>query len=177
MTDTVLRSRAVFFATLGWTLLLAAFFANVEIQIEGAHGWAASLPTWHVAPNLLLDIFWGGREMTGYHAWLFPFMALAFHFPLVAGGHWSWRAEARTLGCLALFWLAEDFLWFVFNPAYGLAHFGPRWVSWHPHWWAGLPVDYWVFSLVAALLLWCSWPGATAPHARDADATAHVSES
>jgi len=44
-----------------WVLLLGLFFAKTEIQIEGAHGWAASLPTWRIEKHLLLDMFWGGR--------------------------------------------------------------------------------------------------------------------
>jgi hypothetical protein len=51
-----------------WVVLLAYFFANVEIQIEGSAGWAANLPTWRIEHHWLLDLFWGGRPMTGYHA-------------------------------------------------------------------------------------------------------------
>ena len=61
-----------------FVLVVAAFFAQVEIQIEGSAGWAASLPTWRVEKHWLLEIFWGGRAMTGYHAWVFSFMALVF---------------------------------------------------------------------------------------------------
>lgn len=47
-------------------VVLALFFANVEIQIEGPHGWAASLPvTFRVEEHWLLDVFWGGRALTG----------------------------------------------------------------------------------------------------------------
>ena len=75
--------------------VLAYFFANVEIQIEGPHGWAASLPvTFRVEHHWLLDVFWGGRPLTGYHAWVFAFMALVFHLPLVFGNRWTWNAEA-----------------------------------------------------------------------------------
>jgi len=56
---------------LGWVALMAFFFAKVEIQIEGAAGWASALPTWRIESHWLLDIFWGGRPMTGYHAWVF----------------------------------------------------------------------------------------------------------
>ncbi|WP_407669535.1 hypothetical protein [Paraburkholderia heleia] len=41
----------------------------------------ANLPTWRIEHHWLLDIFWGSRPMTGYHAWVFPFMALFFHLP------------------------------------------------------------------------------------------------
>nr|WP_100228044.1 hypothetical protein [Cupriavidus basilensis] len=150
------RHPMVLVLTVAWTLLLAYFFANVEIQIEGAAGWAANLPTWRIEHHWLLDIFWGGRPMTGYHAWVFPCVALFFHYSLVFGGRWSWRAEARVIACIMVFWISEDFLWFVLNPAFGLARFAPSFVPWHIHWWGGAPTDYWIALGVAAVLLWLS---------------------
>lgn len=140
-----------------WVFLLAFFFANVEIQIEGAHGWAASLPTWRVEKHQLLDIFWGGRPMTGYHAWIFSFMFLVFHLPQVLHNSFSLRLEARCLGCLMLFWISEDFLWFVMNPAFGIARFSPAFVPWHKQWFLGMPTDYMVFTIVGVTLLWWSF--------------------
>jgi hypothetical protein len=138
--------------TIIYTLFLALLFANVEIQIEGADGWAAHLPTWRIEHHWLLDIFWGGRAMTGYHAWVFPCIAMFLHFPLIFTGHWSWRAEARVLGCLMLFWISEDFLWFVLNPAFGWTRFEPAFVPWHIHWWLGAPMDYWIYLIGASAL-------------------------
>lgn len=140
-----------------WVALLGFFFAQVEIQIEGAAGWAANLPTWRIEQHWLLEIFWGGRPMTGYHAWVFPFIALFFHLPLFFMGQWSWWLEARVLACIMLFWLVEDFLWFVCNPAYGLANFDPAHISWHKHWLLFAPTDYWVATLIAGVLLWVSY--------------------
>jgi len=140
-------------AALAWVLLLAYFFANVEIQIEGAAGWAAGLPTWRVEKHWLLDIFWGGRPLTGYHAWVFPCVALFFHFPLLFMGHFSWRAEMRVIACIQIFWIVEDFLWFALNPAFGLAKFRPESVPWHIHWFGPAPVDYWTFLGLAFVLL------------------------
>jgi hypothetical protein len=142
--------------TLAGVALLAFMFAQVEIQIEGAAGWAANLPTWRIEKHWLLDIFWGGRAMTGYHAWIFPCVAVFFHFPLLFAAHWSWRAEARVIACIMLFWVLEDFLWFVCNPAYGLAKFNPVDVAWHKHWLGFAPTDYWFSLAVAMLLLWFS---------------------
>lgn len=140
-------------------LLLALFFAHVEIQIEGPAGWAANLPTWRIAPNFWLDLFWGGRPMTGYHAWLFSCMALFFHFPFAFCRSWSWRAEARAIGCIMLFWISEDFMWFVFNPAYGLSHFSSKFIPWHVHWWGPAPTDYWTSLSLSALMFGLScWP-------------------
>jgi hypothetical protein len=145
--------------TLAWVVLLGFFFAMTEIQIEGAAGWAANLPTWRIEKHWLLDIFWGGRAMTGYHAWIFPFIALFFHFPFLFMQKWSWRLEARAIGCIMLFWVSEDFLWFVFNPAYGLANFDPGHIAWHIHWFWFAPTDYWVSLCVATALLTVSYRG------------------
>lgn len=142
---------------LAWVALLGFFFAQVEIQIEGASGWAANLPTWRIEKHWLLDIFWGGRAMTGYHAWVFPFIALFFHFPLIFMRQASWRLEARVIACILLFWINEDFLWFIFNPAFGLANFNPAHIPWHKHWLWFAPTDYWMAIAFAGILLWFSF--------------------
>jgi len=139
---------------LAWVVLMALFFAEVEIQIEGQAGWAAQLPTWRIEEHWLLDIFWGGRPMTGYHAWVFSFMALAFFMPLAFLGRCQWREAGLALAGLMLFWIIEDFLWFALNPAYGLARFVPAQVPWHKHWWGVAPTDYWTAVIAALLLLW-----------------------
>ena len=146
---------------LAFTVLLGYFFANVEIQIEGANGWAGALPTWRIENNVLLDIFWGGRPMTGYHAWVFPFIALFFHFPFCFVHRWSWRLEARAMACAMVFWISEDFLWFLLNPSFGLAKFNHVDAPWHIHWLWFMPTDYWSFSLVAMGLFWLSYRGTT----------------
>jgi hypothetical protein len=136
-----------------WVAVLALMFAEVEIQIEGAAGWAANLPTWRIEQHWLLDIVWGGRPMTGYHAWVFSFMAAVFHLPAFFVERWDWRQEARVLGALMLFWIVEDFLWFVLNPAYGIARFAPAAIPWHKHWWLGVPTDYVTFSAAGLVLI------------------------
>jgi len=138
---------------LGWVALLSFVFAKVEIHIEGDAGWAANLPTWRIEQHWLLDIFWGGRPMTGYHAWMFSFIAFVFHLPVFMSGQWTLKLEARILGCLMAFWIIEDFLWFVLNPAFGLAKFRPEHVPWHKYWLFFVPVDYIVFSVVGLFLL------------------------
>ena len=34
---------------LGWVTLLAFFFAQIEIQIEGGAGWATSISPWRLS--------------------------------------------------------------------------------------------------------------------------------
>lgn len=141
-----------FVALLLCVLLLAYLFARVEVEIEGEAGWAANLPTWRIEEHPLLDIFFGGRALTGYHLWMFSFIALVFHFPLFFIGQWSPRLEATVLASIMLFWIVEDYLWFVINPAFGWRRFGKQHVSWHKYWALGAPVDYWVFGAISIAL-------------------------
>lgn len=149
---------------LGWVALLSALFAQLEIQIEGPHGWAAKLPTWRLPETSPLYRLFGSRPVTGYHVFAFGFMAAVFHLPVFFTDQVSLVLEARILGSLAVFWVLEDFLWFIMNPAYGLSRFRPRHVPWHPHWVLGVPVDYLVGSAAAiALFTYSYWPPAPAP--------------
>ncbi|MBS0308806.1 MAG: hypothetical protein JSS58_07520 [Proteobacteria bacterium] len=143
--------------TLFCVTVLAYFFAMAEIHIEGEAGWAANLPTWRIEDHWLLDIFWGGRAMTGYHAWVFPFIAIFFHFPLFFMARWSLQMEARVIACIMLFWILEDFLWFLLNPAFGWKRFHQDHGSWHKKWACGAPVDYWIFLAISVLLLWYAY--------------------
>ena len=112
----------------------------------------------------LRDWFWGGRPLTGYHAWVFSFMALAFHLPCVLLGRWSWAIEGRELGALAVFWIAEDWLWFVLNDAFGIARFAPEFVPWHKHWLLGVPTDYlFMGTLGLALVAYSFWRAGPGP--------------
>jgi hypothetical protein len=139
-----------------WFLLfvpLAAFmWAKMEIEIEGRHGWAAKLPTWRIEKHILLDIFLGGRPLTGYHAWAFGFVFLVFQLPFFWGGFWSWRAECHVVAAELIFWVIEDFLWFVLNPHYGWSRFHRREIWWHKRWVAGLPLDYWAMCAMGLFL-------------------------
>jgi len=72
-------------------------------------------------------------------------------------GQWSLQLEARVVACVMLFWVTEDFLWFVINPAFGLRRFRAEIVHWHKHWRWGAPIDYWIFGALSALLFWYAW--------------------
>jgi hypothetical protein len=131
-----------------WLGIMAFAFAKLEIHIEGPHGWARDLPTWRIEGKRWQKILFGGRPITGYHVWALSSMAILFHLGPVLTGAISWRMEARILGCLALFWVLEDFLWFVMNPAYGLKRFREDKISWHKHWVGSVPVEYIVFGIL-----------------------------
>lgn len=143
-----------FLSTLAAVLVAAYLFARVEVEIEGEAGWAANLPTWRIEDHPLLDIFWGGRALTGYHLWMFSFIGVLFHFPLCFMGQWSLPLEARVMASIMVFWIVEDYLWFVINPAFGWRRFCKEHVAWHKRWAFGAPIDYWIFGLVSVLLFW-----------------------
>lgn len=129
-------------------ILAGAFcWAKMEIEIEGKDGWAAALPTWKITDHWILDVIYGGRPLTGYHVWAFGFVFFLFHFPFVWGDYvWSWREELRVIGAYYLFWVAEDFLWFVLNPHFGWKKFNRAEVWWHKRWFLKLPLDYWLLG-------------------------------
>ncbi|MBI2193083.1 MAG: hypothetical protein HYU36_13980 [Planctomycetes bacterium] len=146
------------FLFLAEVVLTAGLFALVEIQIEGPHGWAASLPTWRIEGGWTRWLL-GSKPLTGYHFYLLLFIFFLLHFPFAIGLlSPSLRAEARILSFMILFWIAEDFLWFVLNPAFGLKRFRRDRIPWHaPAWWWIMPRDYWLYTPVAFALYAWSW--------------------
>ena len=47
---------------------------------------------------------------------------------------------------LILFFITEDFLWFLFNPAFGFRKFRRQYIWWHePAWWWIASRDDWVY--------------------------------
>jgi hypothetical protein len=136
----------------------AAAFALLEIQIEAGTGWAAGLPTWR-KENRWTRLLLGGRPLTGYHLYCHLFVLVMLHLPFGLGlAVWSAPGEARVVAFLILFWVLEDFLWFLLNPQFGLRGFRRERVAWHAHaWWWIMPREYWIFlPLALALYVW-SW--------------------
>lgn len=135
----------------------AALFALVEIQIEGQNGWAGQLPTWRIE-NRWTRLFFGKKPLTGYHLYALLFVFLMAHAPFFIGVALpTWRGEARVLAFVILFWVLEDFLWFVFNPGFGVRKFRRQHIWWHaPAWWWIMPRDYWLFVPTGLLLLYMS---------------------
>jgi hypothetical protein len=149
-------------ATLPGTLLLfalALLFALVEIEIEGKDGWAMNLPTWFRRKPWYARVFaflLSGKPLTGYHAVMFFIPLLGFHIGLAFGQPWSWGFEVRVIASYFVWTVTWDFLWFLWNPAFGWARFRKGEIWWHDGRWLGrLPIDYvnalWFSFLVAAL--------------------------
>ncbi|MDD4989126.1 MAG: hypothetical protein PHV42_01735 [Candidatus Pacebacteria bacterium] len=140
-------------------ILIAGFlFAKVEIEIEGPYGWAEKLPTWKLSKeHIVSKVFFGGRPATGYHIWAVSFLFFFIHIiylflPL------SFAVELRLISLFILFWVVEDFFWFVFNPAFGLKNFRKDKIWWHKdNWWRIAPRDYFIFLPLGFFLYFASF--------------------
>ncbi|MCU0605803.1 MAG: hypothetical protein MUC33_24475 [Desulfobacterales bacterium] len=66
---------------------------------------------------------------------------------------WSLHHELRILAFVVLFWILEDFLWFICNRDYGFKGFTPQRISWHRDvWWWIAPREYWLGVPLGAVL-------------------------
>jgi hypothetical protein len=142
----------------GFLVTASTLFALLEIEIEGAKGWARDLPTWRIR-NRWTRLVLGARPLTGYHLYVNLFLLLVLHLPYAFGFiRPSLGAELRILAFVALFWVLEDFLWFALNPAFGLRRFRRERIRWHaPDWWWIAPRDYWLFTPAGIALYVLSW--------------------
>jgi hypothetical protein len=137
---------------------LCWLLARAEIEIEGPHGWAVTLPTWRWGPEWFLNLT-NGKEVTGYHVWLSLFLIGAMHLPLVYAG-FSRALLAKCVSSYLLLTSTWDLQWFAWNPAWGLAAFRSRPIPWFRRKLLGFPVDYYAAYAVSGLATWLIWsPG------------------
>lgn len=123
----------------GFIIVTAILLAKVEIQIEGKDGYAKNFPiTWRTR-NKWVRIFLTG---TSYHLYMGLFLLVFVHLGFVVGWPWSPAKEMLVLSFLVLMTVAEDFLWFVLNPHYGVRKFRAKEVGWFQWVW-GVPIWYW----------------------------------
>lgn len=135
-----------------WVLVVIASFllAKVEINTEGAHGYAKNLPVTWRASNKWVKNFLGG---TSYHLYMWGFMLSLVHLPFVVGLSWTAGREMLVISFLLFVTVLEDFLWFVLNPAvdektgeclYGIKNFKPEKIPWfEDRWFLFCPAWYW----------------------------------
>jgi hypothetical protein len=137
----------------GYVAAVSVVFALLEIQIEGREGWALNLPTWRIETRWTRWLL-GARAVTGYHVYVHLFVLLMAHAPFALGlTPFTWAAELKIIAFLLLFWVVEDFLWFVLNPAFGVRGFRRERVWWHAKtWWGFMPRDYWIFTPLGVAL-------------------------
>ncbi|MFH1173145.1 MAG: hypothetical protein V1692_01285 [bacterium] len=139
-----------------YLFIMAVVLAVLEIQIEGAQGWAGNLPAWKPRPtNWLAKVYrklMNGKELTGYHLMMFGFVFLVFHLPYVFGLALNLDNWLKTLSLFFIFLILWDFLWFVLNPHYPLKKFKKEHIIWHKRWFWLMPIDYY-FGLILSFLV------------------------
>jgi len=133
-----------------YLILLAAIHAKLEIMIEGKEGWAKSLPCWRL--NVFITKLIIGKEITGYHIYLMLMFLLLFHSPFLFL-NWTLSGELFVLGLFYIYWILEDFMWFIENKHYGIKSFKRGKISWHQRWFLGLPVSYLISLIIGISLL------------------------
>ena len=127
----------------------ACVFAFIEIEVEGPDGWAKNLPT----PQNVLG------HLSLYHVFMVSMAAIViagfiyFRSSCTASNDnkcntltpitpW-WKMLLTNIGTfvfhLVLFFLVQDFLWFVFNPAYTIKRYKQSCIPWHKQWFLGIP--------------------------------------
>lgn len=138
---------------LAFIFVAAYMFAKIEVVIEGPKGWAEGFDTWRLPHGHWVNkLFFGNKPATGYHVWMNLFMLYFIHMVYLFQPV-SLSTELRLIAFLTLFWITEDFLWFLINPAYGWKKFKKEHIWWHaPNWWVIAPRDYFIALPVAALL-------------------------
>lgn len=139
-----------------WTISLAFILAKVEINIEGKYGWAEKLPTWR-KKNKFTKIILGETPVTGYHFWMFLMIFFLYHFPFVAGLRWGLQIELQIISSFLFLLIAEDLLWFVLNPHFGLKKFKKVNIPWHKNWIGPLPANYVLGIILGSALLFSSF--------------------
>jgi hypothetical protein len=129
---------------IGFVGAVAWLFALLEIQIEGRHGWAENLPTWRIDNKWTRAIY--KKPLTGYHLYAQGFILVMAHLPFGLNlVPWRLQYELRILAFVVLFWILEDFLWFICNRDFGFKGFTPKRISWHRDvWWWIAPREYWL---------------------------------
>jgi hypothetical protein len=130
----------LFFSVLA---IAGILFAQVEVEIEGKDGWASALPTKKLNAWFWKIIF-SGRVADKYHASILAFVFILTHLSF-AFQTWTWSIELKILSFNILFWVLEDFSWFVLNPYFGIKKFSKENIWWHRNrWFICMPVEYWV---------------------------------
>ena len=145
-------------AEIFFLVLTTVVYALLEIQIEGKDGWAAKLPTKKITLGRPWSSFIGSahRPLTFYHLYLWSFLLVLLHYPLIYV-RWSFALELKLLGNFILIATVADWLWFIFNPNFGLKRFTARNIYWFKSWFLGLPGFYFVNLSLIVVFYWLSF--------------------
>lgn len=129
-----------------FVIVISAVVALLEIQIEGTGGWAKNLPKWEIKNPFKKIVGWP-TLLDGYHFWSWVLILIVFHTPFFFGLSFNRTNELLVIEMLIIFLQLEDFLWFVFNPAWGIKKFFTQEIPWHGRKILFLPKNYWIYFI------------------------------
>ena len=137
-----------------WSALI---YALLEIEMEGKHGWCEKLPT---AKRVV-------GPFTLYHVYMNIFIVIMismifiprFYVACNSSEFTPWSAVCCFVFYLLLWFLLEDFLWFVMNPHYTLCKYKKEHIKWHTQWVGPVPLHniLGILGLVAVAFAEGSW--------------------
>jgi len=117
-----------------------------ESRIEGKNIGGSTQTGWKI--NIL------GTKFTEYHFWLWIVAyPLLLSIPLIIS--FSWKLLAVLLSSYLIGLVLEDFMWFVFNPFFGLNKFNSKEVKWYAWLKIGhfeIPAFYPIYTLLALMI-------------------------
>lgn len=140
----------MFLKLIVFVFLCALIHALLEIQIEGENGWAEKLPTKRF--NNPFEKITGWTYIDGYHLFTWILFILFFHLPFLFNLSFNFQNELLILESIFVFFLVEDFLWFVINPKWGIKNFFTQKISWHPNKILFFPQNYWISFIIIFVL-------------------------
>ena len=108
-----------------FVFFVALLYSLMEIEMEGKDGWCKNLPT---AKNVIASFTW-------YHILMMIIIILIFYQTFRSLDIWM------VVFYITSFFLIEDFLWFVFNPFYGIKKYKKENIPWHKNWSAEVPIE------------------------------------
>lgn len=129
----------------------AVLYSCMEIETEGAYGWAKHLPT-------TKNIF---QSFSLYHLYMLAFliaMFLGWFLSRFLSGWVSGWSSVFQFGFYLILWLLiEDFVWFVLNPHFTLKRYTKKDIGWHTTWVGPTPVHN--ITGILALVVLCLLEG------------------
>ena len=129
-----------------YTYIYALLYSLLEIEIEGKDGWAKKLPTFTIKKGIF-------KNFTFYHILMNMIVILTNTFPIFNSIGINKKALFLSIYFNTLWFLVEDFLWFVFNPYYTIKKYNKN-IDWHSNqkWLFGMPLHNYIGIMILLLM-------------------------
>lgn len=130
-----------------YTYVYALLFSLLEIEIEGENGWCKKIPTFTIKKGIF-------KNFTFYHIIMNVIVILTNIFFEFLHNGFNINSLLYSIFYVTLWFLTEDFLWFVLNPFYTLKKYNKDSIIWHSNqlWILGMPMhNYICFTIMGSI--------------------------